>query len=290
MVKPTPTAIVTKDTNGEIKRVNDDNSRTPIVEITNNSDDPLNVQGTLEIDDTDPIDVESPDNVEGVTTTETWIAMPENMEKVSVMLITDASTEGSVYFSLDRIGVLANSTTEEQEWETGSVTNEILSEEIGRVAGIRLDVTTDNEVAAVPTETVLTFTDSAPTTGDTITFGTEVYEFTTDSTTELTDPANIRIDMDALSITDHTSAAQGFKTVFNAETAYDVTATGAAAAITLTATDNFEAYNDLSTVSSITADATADYEDTTFGGGTGSSTTGVDFVAATLPKLRYIVG
>ena len=153
-----------------------------------------------------------------------------------------------------------------------------------------MDITADNEVAAVATETKLTFATAVPTTGDTITFGDEVYEFTTDSTTELTDPANIRIDMDELSITDETTAAQGFKTVFNANTQYDVEATGDAAIITLTATDNFEAYNDLETTTSITATATATYEDTTFGGGTGDSTTGVDFVAATFPKIYVIAG
>ena len=146
-----------------------------------------------------------------------------------------------------------------------------------------------NEVVAVPTVTKITFATAAPSTGDTIVFGDETYEFTTDSETGLTDPANIRIDMNALSITDETTAAQGFKTVFNANTAYDVAGTGDAAAITLTASANFEAYNDLATTTSITAPATATYEDITFGGGAGDSTIGVDAVAATLPKL-WIIG
>jgi len=135
--------------------------------------------------------------------------------------------------------------------------------------------------AGTPTVSICTFGTAAPTTGDTVTFGTEVYEFTTDGTTPLTDPDNIRIDMTGdggafTAVTTHTTAAQAFKYVFNNNTSYDAVASGAAAAITVTAIKFFVDYNSLATTTSITATATGAWEDTTFGGGTGSSTTGVD--------------
>lgn len=144
-----------------------------------------------------------------------------------------------------------------------------------------IDLTLTPTNAGTATVTILTFGTAAPTTGDTVTFGTEVYEFTTDDTTPLTAPTNIRIDMALYTVTTHTTAAQAFKTVFNLETSYDVVASGAAAAITLTAVKNFVTYNSLPTTASITATATGVYEDTTFGGSTGSSVTGVN------PTAKY---
>ena len=66
------------------------------------------------------------------------------------------------------------------------------------------------------TETVLTFGTGAPSTGDTVTFGTEVYEFTTDGTTPLSAPTNIRIDMTGdggafTAVTTAETGAQAFK-------------------------------------------------------------------------------
>lgn len=221
-----------------------------------------------------------------ILASEDWKELPKNLKAVSFVLDCSDSTEASVEYTHDR----SASPSGVIESEIGTLSNDKESGYLaGAVGQIRMNNVVSNEVVAVPTVTKITFATAAPSTGDTIVFGDETYEFTTDSTTELTDPANIRIDMDALSITDETTAAQGFKTVFNANTAYDVAATGDAAAITLTASDNFEDYNDLATTTSITATATATYEDTAFGGGTGDSTTGVDAVAATLPKL-WIIG
>ena len=220
------------------------------------------------------------------TAVDTWIELDENIKAVSFVLDCTSSTEASLEYTFDRSATPSGVITS----ELGTLENDKEGGYLaGAVAQVRMNNVVDNEVVAVPTETKITFATDVPTTGDTIVFGDETYEFTTDSTTELTEPANIRIDMDTLSITDVTTAAQGFKTVFNTNTAYDVAATGNEAAITLTASDNFEAYNDLATTTSITATATATYEDTTFGGGTGDSTTGVDAVAATLPKL-WIIG
>jgi hypothetical protein len=152
----------------------------------------------------------------------------------------------------------------------------IMSEDDG---DIDLNLTPTN--AGTATVSILTFGTAAPTTGDTVTFGTEVYEFTTDDTTPLTAPTNIRIDMSAYSVTTHTTAAQAFKAVFNLNTSYECVASGAAAAITITALKYFVTYNSLATTASITATATGVWEDTTFGGGTGSSVTGVD------PTAKY---
>ncbi|HQM83917.1 MAG TPA: hypothetical protein PLD55_04455 [bacterium] len=228
---------------------------------------------------------ENENTEKSLVNSENWIDIPKNAKNVTVILDCSEGTSAKIIFSPDR-----ESHESEVESEEGLITDDIIAIQTGMIAAVRMEITTNNEVEAVPTETKITFATAAPSTGDTVKFGDEVYEFTTDSETELSDPTNIRIDMDALNIIDHTSAAQGFKTVFNAETAYSVTATGDAAVITLTATDNFEEYNDLETTTSITATATATFEDTTFGGGTGASTTGVDFVAATLPKIYTIAG
>lgn len=221
-----------------------------------------------------------------ILASEDWKELPKNLKAASFVLDCSDNTEGSVEYTHDR----SASPSGVIESEIGTLSNDKESGYLaGAIAQIRMSNVVTNEVVAVPTVTKITFATAVPSTGDTIVFGGETYEFTTDSTTDLTDPANMRIDMDALSITDETTAAQGFKTVFNANTAYDVEATGDAAVITLTASDNFEDYNDLATTTSITATATATYEDATFGGGTGDSTTGVDPVAATLPKL-WIIG
>lgn len=265
----------------------------PLVVEDENSD---NILAELESIDTkldDIADVKTAveklaeDNFEDdITAVETWLELPENIKAVSFILDCSDNTEATLEYTFDRSASPAHSV----ESEIGTLSNDKESGYLaGAVAQIRMNNVVTNEVVAVPTVTKITFATAVPSTGDTIVFGGETYEFTTDSTTDLTDPANMRIDMDALSITDETTAAHGFKTVFNANTAYDVAASGDAAAITLTASDNFEAYNDLATTTSITATATATYEDTTFGGGTGDSTTGVDPVAATLPKL-WIIG
>jgi len=255
------------------------------------SSTPVNIDGIVEIAENQEIIAIENQNVEtSKVAVETWYQVPQNAKGVIVQLdATGAGVSANVEYTLDRAGVVAGSTTSFEKWANGAVTNGVKSAEFPAIAGVRMTDVVTNEVVAVPTVTKITFATAVPTTGDTIVFGDETYEFTTDSETKLTDPANIRIDMDALSITDETTASQGFKTVFNANTAYDVVGTGDAAVITLTASDNFELYNDLVTTTSITATATATYEDTTFGGGTGDSTTGVDSVAATLPKLLITV-
>jgi len=175
---------------------------------------------------------------------------------------------------------------------TGGTINQVL----GKKSGTSLDVewqdnpsaqatsgTPVNTVVAVPTATDIVFNDNGgaavPSTGDTITFGTEVYEFTTDGTTPLTLPTNIRISLEG--ITNKTLTAQAFKTALNAGTAYTVAGTGDGATITITASANYAAYNTLTTVTSVTGPATATYAAATFGDGGGASTTGVDAVTAT---------
>jgi len=142
------------------------------------------------------------------------------------------------------------------------------------------------DVTAVDTpgtasETVLTFAVGGASTGDTVTVGTEVYEFTTDGTTPLTAPTNIRIDMTGAggsftAVTDAETSAQAFKYVFDANTSYNISTSGAGAIITMTSTDNYAGNNALATVATITAPSTGAFEDATFGGGAGSSTPGVD--------------
>ncbi|MDX9803621.1 MAG: hypothetical protein RBS96_06305 [Dehalococcoidales bacterium] len=249
--------------------------------------DPLIVEDENSDDILTAVEKLAEDNFEDdLTAVETWLELPENIKAVSFILDCSDNTEASVEYTHDRSASPAVAI----ESEIGTLSNDKESGYLaGAVGQIRMNNVISNEVVAVPTVTKITFATAVPTTGDTIVFGDETYEFTTDSETGLTDPANIRIDMDALSITDEITAAQGFKTVFNENTAYDVAGTGDAAVITLTASANFEDYNDLATTTSITATATATYEDATFGGGTGDSTTGVDAVAATLPKL-WIIG
>lgn len=232
------------------------------------------------------VDTVAEDNFENdIAVVNTWVELPKNIKAVSFILDCSDS-EATLEYTFDRSASPAHAV----ESELGTLVNDVAGGYLaGAVGQIRMNNVVSNEVVAVPTVTKITFATAVPTTGDTVVFGDETYEFTTDSETELTAPTNIRIDMDALSITDEITAAQGFKTVFNENTAYDVAGTGDAAVITLTASANFEDYNDLATTTSITATATATYEDTTFGGGTGDSTTGVDAVAATLPKL-WIIG
>mgnify|MGYP000908494825 CR=1 FL=1 len=249
--------------------------------------DPLMVEEENSGDLLTAVEKLAEDNFEDdLTAVETWLELPENIKAVSFILDCSDNTEATLEYTFDRTA----SPTHAVESELGTLVNDVAGGYLaGAVAQVRMNNVVTNEVVAVPTVTKITFATAAPSTGDTIVFGDETYEFTTDSETELTAPTNIRIDMYALSITDETTAAQGFKTVFNENTAYDVAGTGDAAVITLTASDNFEDYNDLATTTSITATATATYEDTIFGGGTGDSTTGVDPVAATLPKL-WIIG
>ncbi|HPB34155.1 MAG TPA: hypothetical protein PLW61_05280 [Caldisericia bacterium] len=144
-------------------------------------------------------------------------------------------------------------------------------------------------------ETVLTFAVGGASTGDTVTVGTEVYEFTTDGATPLTAPTNIRIDMTGAggsfgAVVDASTTGQAFKFVFNANTAYAIEATGAGAVITMTSTDNYAGNNALATVATITAPSTGAFEDATFGGGAGASTAGVDALVtftATTDFLTY---
>lgn len=163
------------------------------------------------------------------------------------------------------------------------------------VAEIEAIINSDSqyEVTAVdtvgtPTETAVVFAVGAPSTGDTVTFGTEVYEFTTDGATPLTLPTNIRISIADYTITDHITAGQAFKTVFNAETGYSVVASGAGATITLTATDLFTVYNSLSTIATITGPSTGAFPAVTFGDGAGASTPGVD-AKVTVTANNYFV-
>lgn len=142
------------------------------------------------------------------------------------------------------------------------------------------------DVTAVDTpgtasETVITFAVGGASTGDTVTVGTEVYEFTTDGATPLSAPTNIRIDMTGAggsfdAVVDASTTGQAFKFVFDANTAYNIATSGAGAIITMTSTDNYASNNSLATTTFITAPSTGAFEDVTFGGGAGSSTPGVD--------------
>jgi hypothetical protein len=148
------------------------------------------------------------------------------------------------------------------------------------------NLNTSYNVTAVDTpgtasETVVTFAVGGASTGDTVLVGTETYEFTTDGTTVLTAPTNIRIDMTGAggsftAVTDETTTAQAFKYVFDANTAYAISTSGAGAIITMTSTDNYAGNNALATVATITGPSTGAFEDATFGGGAGASTAGVD--------------
>ena len=128
---------------------------------------------------------------------------------------------------------------------------------------------TSADTAGTATETVLTV-GGVPVDGDYVTFGTEVYEFTTGA---VSDPSYIKIDTTAMTLATEVTAL--FETVFNANTAYDVTAVDGGGTVTITANDLYTTVNSYPTTDT-EAGVVLAWEDTTFGGGTGSSVTGVD--------------
>ena len=239
---------------------------------------------------------ESVTNVEVVSTT--MVSGVNNVQLKSLdedaALVSDNSVL-DVYISADYIGTpAAASVLSGIAAGTKGEIIEFADDQYFKVAtedGL-MDLSFTPANVGTPTETLLTFATAVPTTGDTVTFGTEVYEFTTNGTTALTTPTNIRIDMTGddgafTAITTFETASQGFKYVFDANTAYEATTSGAAAIITITALKFFETYNDLPTTTSITSTATGVYEDTTFGGATGSSTTGVDPTSFYYLAVKY---
>jgi hypothetical protein len=144
------------------------------------------------------------------------------------------------------------------------------------------------DTPGTPGVTTLTFAVGAVSTGDTVQVGTEVYEFTTDGATPLTVPTNIRINMDTLAVTDAPTSAQAFKTVFNANTAYNIIVTGNAGVLTLTGTDNYADNNALATIATVTAPSTGAFTAVTFGGA--GTVPGVDALVtftATTDFLTY---
>lgn len=149
--------------------------------------------------------------------------------------------------------------------------------------------------AGTPTLTKLTFAVGGVTTGDIVKFGDEIYEFTTDETTELTLPTNIRIDMTGGGgkfdvVVDAETSAKAFKFVFDKNTQHKVATSVVGAVITFTAIEKFVEYNDLETVTTVTAPSTGVFEDTTFGGGTGDSIKGVDPAVFYYLAVKYDIG
>ena len=126
--------------------------------------------------------------------------------------------------------------------------------------------------AGTATYTELTFAVGIPSDGDTVVFGAMTFEFV--DVIEDYDGNNIPISL--VGISNVTDTAEALVEAFNAETPYDITADNTAGVVEFTANRFFTDYNDLATTADITATSTGVFEDATFGGGTGSSETGVD--------------
>ena len=125
-------------------------------------------------------------------------------------------------------------------------------------------------VNAVATVTVLTFA-GQPTSGKIVTFGDDVYEWYPNGGSP--DPYSGNIGVEIGVTTD--ASITNFETIFNGNTSYHVNAVKDLVLdkITFTATSLFEYYNDLPTTED---DGNLSFPDITFGGGTGSSTPGVN--------------
>jgi hypothetical protein len=129
--------------------------------------------------------------------------------------------------------------------------------------------------AGTKTYTELTIVD-VPVDTDFITFGTEIYEFTTGA---VTIPTNIKVDTTGL--VGATAVAEKLVEVFNLNTAYLVTASNTLGVVEFTADDLYTTYNALTTTDT-EAGVLLAFADATFGGGAGTSVAGVDpFVTLT---------
>lgn len=134
MTKPIPTNNFEKDSSGKASRINEDNSRTPLVEL---QEDPSN-----------PFDVEIKNtNTETSKSDETWYEVPQTAKGVIVQLNANGSgVSANVEYSLDREGVVAGSTDCFEKWSNGTVTNGVKSAEFPAVAGVRMVDIDDGEV------------------------------------------------------------------------------------------------------------------------------------------------
>lgn len=103
----------------------------------------------VEIVNDNPIETTQKDNEEtSVTAAETYIELPVNMTSATLVLDATDSCTATVYMTPDRTGI-ATTPEVEVEWYEGAITNDTAIMEIGRMAGVRMKITTDNHVAEV---------------------------------------------------------------------------------------------------------------------------------------------
>ncbi len=103
----------------------------------------------VEIVNANPIETTQKDNEEtSVTGVETYIELPVNMTSATLVLDATDSCVATVYMTPDRAGI-ATTPEVEVEWYEGTITNDKAIMEIGRMAGVRMEITTDNHVAEV---------------------------------------------------------------------------------------------------------------------------------------------
>ena len=157
------------------------------------------------------------------------------------------------------------------------------------------------EYSFVPTTTLLTFANAIPVNGDTVKFGSLVFEFVTDAETT---PAVVdAIAIPLTGVTTVTKTAEALVATFNSLTVeflvysfgyiekedapYNVFTKSSAGVVTLTATKYFEEHNDITTTTDFTTSANAIFEDVTFGGGTGSSVEGINPSEST---IHFVLG
>lgn len=103
----------------------------------------------VEIVNANPIETTQKDNEEtSVTGVETYIELPVNMTSATLVLDATDSCVATVYMTPDRAGI-ATTPEVEVEWYEGAITNDKAIMEIGRMAGVRMEINTDNHVAEV---------------------------------------------------------------------------------------------------------------------------------------------
>jgi len=187
--------------------------------------------------------------------------------------------EGSGIVTLDGNG------SEEIEGKTSVTLLPNTSRKVNNVGSFWAVTRTDTITASfnTPVNGTATYTEfvfsGVSSDGEIVTFGTEVYEFkTSGSATE----GNILVDVSGAVTA--TASAVALAAAIDANTEYDVTIDdGTADTVKITASDTFEDYNDLPTTTDC---ANGDFPDTTFGGGTGNSITGVDASVGTKGEMR----
>lgn len=135
--KPNPTNYVRVDESSNIKRVNEDNSTTPIVEVN-----PVEIA-----DDQEVVAIENENIETSKTIVDTWYIVPTNAKGVEVQVnALGSGVKATVEYSLDRAGVTAGSTTSVEDWASGEITNEVQSASFNAIAGVRMKNITTNEV------------------------------------------------------------------------------------------------------------------------------------------------